>query len=570
MAQVIKRQGPKVSNNGGVGYIFRRIPPLSAAKQYKSMDFQQDHQKNSTTVWSTPQTDEQRRYYSKHAAERRVYGTITTVFQFIHGALAVAAWATIFMWVFSRIPVLIPFAPVLAIISLMTLHVLFRTTWETYWYDKLDQDPKTDSPVWVPALIILLLLGTEIYGTRQFLAGQIKPPQTKSVAAHEESMSNELKRLEDSYNLAISRISATYGEKEKATTLPYDRKLRKLRSQMTEGNTSYIKSQIAQTESAKQNALSPIASAKAAAQERALQSLEDAKKAAETRRDEQVASIDDLNALEASRYISETGSVNTYAWAISLFLLALICGLSYRTVRINVVSGILPIRTYTELDAHGSIPERIWTALSDAFNRRSLQLAVWIHRVLSPKKAITSFDGTVVAKPGTYNTITEEKTVTQPSTTIVTGFKKDELLDSISRQEIQNRAPIGFHKPQSTVTQLPQPVTQQNADFARLDKGNEVVKHYLTELQREPSNFNNPSADKKTVYNRIEKKIKLATEAFGDLPENAVMGAVFFKFDKFATGALQEALEKNGFDLSEEIGKCIKILKLKTLSRVEA
>ena len=98
------------------------------------------------------------------------------------------------------------------------------------------------------------------------------------------------------------------------------------------------------------------------------------------------------------------GSVSTYAWVLSVGLLLLIAGLSYRAVRINVKSGILPLRNYTVLDAHGSIAERLFTAFGDAANRRGLQFAVWIHRLLSPKEAITSFDGNVVAKPGTYNT----------------------------------------------------------------------------------------------------------------------------------------------------------------------
>lgn len=97
-------------------------------------------------------------------------------------------------------------------------------------------------------------------------------------------------------------------------------------------------------------------------------------------------------------------NAGTTGWIISAVLLLLICALGYAQVRINVNSGILPKRNFTVLDAHGSMIERIATALGDAINRRTLQFSVWLHRLLSPSKELQSFDGTVVARPGNYNT----------------------------------------------------------------------------------------------------------------------------------------------------------------------
>lgn len=365
-----------------------------------------DHLHNSTTVWTQPQTDEQRRYYSKHAAEKRVFGWITSIFQGAHGFIAFAAWTGIYLWLFQRIPFLLPIAPFLSGATLIALHVLFRTTWQTYWYDRLDNDPNTDSPIWVPAIIIVVLLAAEIRGFQEFLSGQIKPAEKQGTEQVHNEHYSTVASLDQAYRNDKAAIDATYKEKERAATLPYDRHIRSARNRSadTPEERRERANRIATLEAQRDKALAPVLAAKADALEKALQAYNTSKTAATTRRDHAVAHIDAANQGEDHRVTSERANVNTYAWVLSVALLILIAGLSYRTVRINVKSGIIPLRNYTVLDAHGSIPERIWTAITDAINRRSLQFAVWLHRIFSPKDAITSFDGTVVARPGTYNT----------------------------------------------------------------------------------------------------------------------------------------------------------------------
>lgn len=361
---------------------------------------------NSTTVWTQPQTDEQRRYYSKHAAEKRVFGWITTVFQGAHAFIAFAAWTAIYIWVFQKIPFLMPVAPFLAGATLLALHVLFRTTWQTYWYDRLDDDPNTDSPVWVPVVIMVILLFAEIQGARQYLTGQVKPPEKQGTDYIAGEHNTALAAIEQAYRNDQAAIESTYKQKERAVALQYDRQIRSARNRSadTAEERRDRANRVATLERQRDAALAPVLGAKADALEKARISYADSKTAANNRHQQALAAIDNANASEVARYTSDLGNVNTYAWVLSVALLILIAGLSYRCVRINVMSGIIPLRNYTVLDAHGSLPERIWTALSDAINRRGLQFAVFLHRILSPRKEITSFDGTVVARPGTYNT----------------------------------------------------------------------------------------------------------------------------------------------------------------------
>lgn len=362
-------------------------------------------QQKSTTVWTQPKNEDQIRYYSKHAAERRVFGWISTLLQIAHGFLAFAAWSAVFYWVLSSIPGLHFLVPFLAGGALMALHVVFRTTWETYWYDRKDQDPNTDSPLWLPVAIIVVLLLTEVWGARKFLESNVKPPSKQGTEQVESGYSNIIAAIDQDYNQAKREIEQVYSAKISAATGKYDRQIKSLKRRASSPtDAKSIRSKIASLEAQRDNAAAPILSEKATKLEKELDKANTRKEKEAGRRDNAVATIDVANASEVQRHLSDLGNVDTFAWLISVTLMGIISALIYRMVVINVKSGILPLRNYTILDAHGSAPERIWTAISDAFNRQSLKFSVWLHRILSPSHAITSFDGTVVAKPGTYNT----------------------------------------------------------------------------------------------------------------------------------------------------------------------
>lgn len=346
-------------------------------------------------MWTQPVTDEQKRYYSKHSPKRKVYGWIMTLLQTAHGFLAFAAWTAIYLWVFHKVPDLLFLAPILSISTLFALHILFRTTWDTFWYDRLDDDPNTDSSFVMPVAILVLLLIAEVNGAQQYLTAQVKPIDRMATTEVDQSHASTLSSIESSYERDKKEISAIYREKERAAAAPFNRQISGMNARGEK--TGAIQAQ-------RDKAVNAIRQQKADALQAAFQQYTQSKTSAAARTESNLTSIDNHNASEVARYTSELGSVGTYAWVLSVALLSLIAGLGYVRVRINVKSSILPLRNYTVLDAHGSVIERFATAFGDAFNRRSLQLAVWFHKLLSPKKAITSFDGTIVSQPGTYNT----------------------------------------------------------------------------------------------------------------------------------------------------------------------
>lgn len=361
----------------------------------------------STTMWTRPTSDEEKKYYSKHAPERRVYGIIMTLFQTGHGVLAFAAWASLYAWGLEKFPMFLFLVPVLAFLTLISLHVLFRTTWETFWYDKLDSDPNTDSPLAVPALIMVMLLGCEIYGAQRFLEGKVevaKMIETEPVTA---SQYQEIARLRREFSMDSARIERVYAQKEASVSIPFDaaiKRLQKQRSTAQGNNRKWINHLIAVEEEKKTKAIAPVMQDKAAALEKSAMTLSTALEKAGQRHEKVLAGHIEHNEREQGRERMEKANASTYSWGISILLLAIIAALGWRRVKINVRSGIIPLHQYTVLDAHGSAAERVYTALSDAANRRWLQFAVWLHARLSPKKPLVSFDGTVVTRPGNYNT----------------------------------------------------------------------------------------------------------------------------------------------------------------------
>ena len=360
----------------------------------------------STTMWTTPHTDEQKRYFSKHAPKRRAYGLIQTVLQALHAFLAFAAWVAVFAWAFDKVPVLQPYAPHLACVLLGAFHILFRVTWSTYWYDRLDKDDRTDSSISIPLIIMAVLLFTESQGARMFLEQQVKPLALQSTDQADQAYNSAVSEASGTYAATVKNIETVYREKQRAAALPYNNRIAQLRKRRLddEAERRSVYNQIAEQERQRDAAIAPIAAAKAAELEAALKRQTEQQQRATARRDTHVEQVDTHNQGEQQRHSTDMDNAGTLGWIISAVLLLLISALGYAQVRINVNSGILPLRNFTVLDAHGSMVERVATALGDATNRRTLQFSVWLHRILSPQKELQSFDGTVVARPGSYNT----------------------------------------------------------------------------------------------------------------------------------------------------------------------
>jgi hypothetical protein len=359
----------------------------------------------SISMWSQPQTPEEQRYYSKHSPKRKVYGIAQTALQIGHTAIALSAWVAIFSYSLRSVPTL-SFAIVpLALLSLGVLHMIFKASWNTFWYDRLDNDPNTDSQPWLPLGIIAVLLITEVNGAQMFLKKSVAPVTQKDDSVVLNGTNEEYARIDAQYRDEVNGINSTFAPRLSAATARYDKEIAAWNRKPTisDNDAAYKRQNISQFEAKRAAAASKIELAKAEALQKALDRKTASLDQVNGRKTTLLASVDEQNNKELTRYDTEQQAAGAMAWIISTFLVLGIAILGYARVRINVKSGILPIRTFTDLDKHGSWFEQIASALSDAMKRRGTQFATWIHRILSPSGTIRTLDGNVITAPGGYN-----------------------------------------------------------------------------------------------------------------------------------------------------------------------
>jgi len=287
----------------------------------------------------------------------------------------------------------------------------------------MDDDDQTDSSIAIPLLIIALLLYSEAQGVRIFLQNQVKPIVEKNTDPVDNRHRDQVDGINKQYDAQVKSIKSVFKQKSDAAALPYNNRINALRKRRVDSpdERKYIYNQISSQEQQRSVALAPIAAEKAAALQAALQQHDKDIAEENTIKTRNISSITDHNTQEQTRYTSEISEAGSFAWIISAVILLLISLLGYVRVRINVKSGIIPLRNFTVLDAHGSLVERMQTAIGDALNRQGLRLSVALHRLLSPNKALESFDGTVITRPGQYNTpkgmFTASNTPAPPSST---------------------------------------------------------------------------------------------------------------------------------------------------------
>jgi hypothetical protein len=475
------------------------------------MDFKQNSQVlvdpgKSTTIWTQPKTEEQKRYFSKHAPKRRAYGVIMTILQFVHAAIAMAAWGTIFMWALQKFPSITWLSPLLGIGSLITLHWLFRTTWDTFWYDRLDNDPNTDSSVFMPIAILVLLLVVEINGAEKFLVNNIEKPLTMDAKPVDQEHATLISHFDESYKTDAARIEDVYKTKLNATKKKWNSKIYAAQNESVGSDEAAQRAKrrkVAGLIAQRDTEIAEIETAKADELAKALNDANARKRQEQQRRDRSIARIDSTNVAAHESYADDVNDAGTYAWIISVALLGLISGLGYARVRINVKSGIMPLRNYTVLDAHGSAAERIATAIGDALNRQTMRVSVALHKALSPTGPITSFDGTVIAKQGTYNTPNVKPAISKE--TIQSLFSGDKQATPPPYPKAVNGLPTT--PPQNATARPTVSQCDTDQDRQKIVGADTMLRFTMNKLQGELANLKNESGLPQSIVKRMQERV---------------------------------------------------------------
>lgn len=358
-------------------------------------------------MYTVPTTPEEQRYFSKHSIKRKVYGIAQFILQNAHIALALGAWTAIYLHALRSFPTIQWLVIPLALLSLGVLHLVYKTTSDAYFYDRLDNDPNTDSSPVIPLVILIILLVTEQHGASMLFKNAVQKADSKDDSHIVASTSAEVAEQKKLYSETVAEINAKYAPLLSAKSAKYDAEIAawSRKATISDNDVAFKNRNVAQWKSKRADALAQLESAKAAEIAKAGDIKTANIQKITERKDHAITSVLAHNDKEQQRYSIETDQAGSMAWLVSSVLIILISALGYARVRINVKSGILPIRTFTELDQHGGLFELISLAIGDAFKRRATQYTTALHRKLSPSEPITTIDGTVITTPGDYNNV---------------------------------------------------------------------------------------------------------------------------------------------------------------------
>ena len=353
----------------------------------------------TTTVWSQPQTAEQKNYFSRMAGFRRTLTWVTLIFIGIcialdlSGAFALSA-ETIGRvisneWIIKGVPVAL----------LAGLHIVAKKALETHFYYKWDNDPQTNLHPAFFVLPYLVIVAIGIFGSITLFQGFVAPVQAKDNTAADQRLAERKSGADNAYNASKTSLEETYKSKVNAANSSANAAIaaQNKRRQKTAADRAVVAREIRKIEAKRQENLAAAEAYKA----QQLEAYETTRNSAYAKADEdhqyETTGIKTHNEKETNRFEAETADSKRFAYAINFVFLILTIMLIVQKVRIDTKSGIFPIRQYTELDAHGGWISQAQTVFSDIFNLRMTQMLSAIHKVGAPKE-VRTYNGQVLFK----------------------------------------------------------------------------------------------------------------------------------------------------------------------------
>lgn len=335
------------------------------------------------TTWTSPDTPEQKRYYSKRKGKLTAYEIGCLGVQIVWAYYDFPAYKAMFDAAFEYVPAIAFMASWLAAGLLILMHYLLKETYTTYWFDKLDDDEETDSSIWIPVLLMVALFVAGRFGIQMSAEKYIPPPTPMATDKVDGQRAERIAALDQDYRTNKAEIEAAFNAKATAATLKIDAEINALKSRRPkdESTRRTINGMITQLKTKRANTIAPIETAKADSMSSLLAYFDSRKKAEDAAHGRATMGIEAKNMKDASKYESTMGHVSWASWFISGLFVILYAALARAIVSIKVKSGILPRRDHTVLDQYGGVIGRMLYVLKDIFNRQFYRISVFIHRV---------------------------------------------------------------------------------------------------------------------------------------------------------------------------------------------
>ncbi len=360
--------------------------------------------------WTSPQTVEQKAYYSNFAGLLGTLATTRRATQYLLwlpvAAAALANLAHDAIVHYIALPYLLVMLVCLVVVFM--LHRLLSSSAQAHYFDKWDGDPLTNSTILLPLVIGLFLGFMEYKATASFFVSKVDKP-AEITDGSEDDYKTLTAEAESRYSVEKQRITDNYSERQQlaAPTLfsnLEDYTAQKKRARNT-ADRDYLNTLIARTNKAINNnpTLSRLRAQEAEELAALLTTHNEEMKRLGSKRDGTAKTVAEKNAAAVAAYQTDTRKANSIAGSISVFCLVVFWFCIYKEVRIKTKSGIFPIRTFTELETHGNAYEKALHVIGDVLARTLHQSIYGYHRrSIKSMGDLKELNGDVAMKPHDY------------------------------------------------------------------------------------------------------------------------------------------------------------------------
>lgn len=380
--------------------------------------------------WTKPDSKEQIKAYSKFAGVMANYNRARFFTQYVLW-LPIASFALTKLVLngvdrFFQIPFLFAFIPLFFFV--LFLHKLLYAEYQTYWFDKLDENEETNSSILFSLILCFGLGALEYMAASQTLIDTLDNPVAEKYTEPDSLYKAKISELNNLYETRKENAEENYKEQiiSASPTLyndwqdweakkPNDYKdklyIEKMRKKYR--TRFYQNPKVAEVLATKQTYLNDLQKN----HESELMKLQNERDLTKTK-------IDSDNAAAIAGYQSNVLAAKSIGGILSLVCLLIFLWCTYKEVQLKCLCGIFPVRTFTDLKAHGSDSSKFFAVVNDVITRWIHARLFKFHRTQSNKIGqLTSLDGSLIMEDGNYQ---EEATKTE-------SLNGKKVLDSLKK-----------------------------------------------------------------------------------------------------------------------------------------
>ena len=389
----------------------------------------QNYKNVSIMQWTKPDTDKQVKLYSKFSGVMANYSRARVFTQYVLW-LPIASFALTKIVIdgidrFFHIPFFIAFVPLFLFVFF--IHKLLFSEFETYCFDKLDGNKETNSSIWFSLILCSGLVALEYIAASQTLISTLENPVAEKYTEPDSLYNAKILELNNLYLTRKDNAEENYKEQiiSASPTLyndwqdweakkPNDYKdklyIEKMRKKYR--TRFYQNSKVAEVLATKQTYLNDLQKN----HESELTKLQNERDLTKTK-------IDSDNAAAVAGFNSDVLAAKGIGGILSLVCLLIFIWCTYKEVQLKCLCGIFPVRSFTDLKAHGSTSSKAFAVISDVITRWIHARLLNFHRTYSSKIGqLTSLDGTLIMEDGNYQK--HEKTEDLNGKKVLDSLKK--------------------------------------------------------------------------------------------------------------------------------------------------